>query len=87
MASVRISKNSGNGKIPNGSNNDEIEQFVSSCFITASEAMWRIYGFDVHGRDPAIQHLAIHEEDQQSVTFDEHNPHEALTKKKNTTLL
>ena len=34
---------------------DEIVKFVNSRFLTASESFWRIYSFDVHGRDPGIQ--------------------------------
>ena len=53
MASVAIQSDTND----NGSekNVDEIEKFVNSRFITASEAFWRICGFDVHGRDPSIQ--------------------------------
>ena len=43
-------------------NVDEIDNFVNSQFVTATESFWRICGFDVHGRDPSIQQLAVHEE-------------------------
>ena len=43
--------------------------FVNSRFITASESMWRFFKFNVHGRDPSVQHLAVHEEDKQTVVF------------------
>ena len=45
---------------------DEIKRFVNSRFITASEAMWRMFSFDVYDRDPSIQCLAVHEENLQS---------------------
>ena len=66
---------------------DEIDKFMNSRFVTASEAFWRICGFDVQGRDPSIQRLAVHEENLQMVTFDEENPQEAICDPKNTTLL
>ena len=47
MASVSIKSDS--------DKKDEIVKFVNSRFITASESFWRIYSFDVHGRDPSIQ--------------------------------
>ena len=66
---------------------DEIEKFVNSRFITTSESFWRICGFDVHGRDPSIQRLAVHEQNLQMVTFNEENTEEAISNPKDTTLL
>ena len=66
---------------------DEINKFVNSRFVTMSESFWRICGFDVHGRDPSIQHLAVHEQNLQMVTFNEEIPEEAVTNPKDTTLL
>ena len=56
-------------------------------FITASESYWCISGNDVYGREPSIQRLAIHEENLQTVYFQENNVAEAITNPKNTTLL
>ena len=66
---------------------DEIKRFVNSRFITASECMWRFFTFDVHGRDPSIQRLAVHEHNKQSVIFKENNVVQALEKVNRTTLL
>ena len=66
---------------------DEIKRFVNSRFITASECMWRFFSFDVHGRDPSIQHLAVHELNQQSVTFNENDVVQALKNAQKTTLI
>ena len=66
---------------------DEIKRFVNSRFITASECMWRFLGFDIHGHDPSIQRLAVHEHNQQSVIFKENNVQQALDNVKRTTLL
>ena len=66
---------------------DEIKRFVNSCFITASECMLRLFAFDVHGRDPSIQRLAVHEHNQQSVIFKEDNVEQAVHNVKRTTLL
>ena len=59
--------------------NDEIEKFINSRFITASECMWRFFAFDVHGRNPSIQHLAVHEEGRQTVIFQEETLRKLLT--------
>ena len=66
---------------------DEIKKFVNSRFITASECMWRFFSFDVHGRDPSVQCLAVHENNQHSVILHEDKPQEALRKTQTTTLL
>ena len=66
---------------------DEIKRFVNFHFITASECMWRFFAFDVHGRDPSIQRLAVHEHNQQSVIFKEDNVEQAICNVKRTTLL
>ena len=60
---------------------------MNSRFLTATECYWRIFSFDVHGRDPSIQQLAVHEENTQVVMFNEENPQEAISDPKDTTLL
>ena len=49
---------------------DEILVFLTARFISPPEARWRIFGFPLHGRSPAIMRLAVHEENQQSVVVD-----------------
>ena len=41
----------------------------------------------VQGRDPSIQWLAVHENNTQTVTFQEQNPEDAIANPKDTTLL
>ena len=53
----------------------------------ASESMWRFFKFNVHGRDPSVQCLAVHKEDKQTLIFKEDRPLEGLQKKRKTTLL
>ncbi|PWA98889.1 DNA helicase [Artemisia annua] len=48
---------------------DEIQNFVDARYIGPHEACWRIFGFDIHNRDPAVQILAVHLENMQTVTF------------------
>ena len=66
---------------------DEIKKFMNLQFITASESYCHVSGYDVHGREPSIQTLAIHEENLQSVYFQENDIVEAISNSKNTTLL
>ena len=51
---------------------DEIHKYVNS------ESSWRIMDFDVHGRQPSIQRLAVHEQNSQMITFNENRPEEAI---------
>ena len=71
----------------NGGNIDEIDKFVNSRFLGASEGFWRICSFDVHGRDPSIQQLAVHKASTQIVMLTEENLEEAVSNPKDTTLL
>jgi hypothetical protein len=49
---------------PPANNNDEITLYVSS-----NKAVLHIFGFPIHGRDPAVLHLAVHLENGQHVYF------------------
>ena len=66
---------------------DEITQFVNARTIDPYEAHWRIQGYKVQDRDPAVIKLAIHTEDQQSICFKEGNAEFALENSKATTLM
>ena len=74
-------------KIPKKEPVDEIRKFVNSRFITASEAMWRMLSFDVHGRDLSIQCPAVHDENLQVVTFCEDKVEDTMANLTDTTLL
>ena len=49
--------------------------------------MWRMFSFNVYGRDPSIQCLAVHEENLQSITFCKDRGEDVKTDVKDTTLL
>ncbi|GBP20921.1 hypothetical protein EVAR_80741_1 [Eumeta japonica] len=40
--------------------NDEITLYQIGRYISSNEAAWRIFGFPIHERDPAVVQLAIH---------------------------
>ena len=48
---------------------DEVEKFQVARYIGSNEAFWRIFGFPIHERYPPIEHLAVHLENGQRVTF------------------
>lgn len=49
--------------------NDEVERFQLGRYLDTNESIWRTMGFSIHDRDPAVQHLAVHLENGQRVTF------------------
>ena len=50
---------------------DEIEAYQTSRYITASEAIWRLLGYEMEYRAPAVQTLYTHLENEQIVVFEE----------------
>ncbi|GJU32507.1 hypothetical protein Tco_1176096, partial [Tanacetum coccineum] len=54
---------------------DEIQNYLEGRFVCAHEAYWRIFKFDLHHREPAIQILAVHLQDMQRVTFKDRDRH------------
>ncbi|CAG8448893.1 14395_t:CDS:2, partial [Cetraspora pellucida] len=53
------------------SNRDEISQYLDSRWVSASEACWRIFGFDMSHIYPSVIRLQIHLPNQQNITFSE----------------
>ena len=48
---------------------NEIRQYLDGRYVSASEAMWRIYGFPLHSGAPPVVRLQVHLENQQQVSF------------------
>ncbi|XP_076923251.1 uncharacterized protein LOC143585322 [Bidens hawaiensis] len=48
---------------------DEIKQFYDCRYLSASEAAWRIFGYDVHYRMPSVTRLPFHLPGQQHVVY------------------
>lgn len=48
---------------------NEIKHYLDERYVCASEAAWRLFGFDVHYRTPAVERLPVHVEGGKSVTF------------------
>ncbi|GJY78715.1 DNA helicase [Tanacetum coccineum] len=68
---------------------DEIQNYLEGHFVCAHEEYWRIFKFDLHHREPAVQILAVHLQDMQRVTFRDRDRLRSvvdLPAKKNTTL-
>ena len=50
---------------------DEVNQYQLGRYISSNESMWRILGFDIHERHPAVVNLSVHLENGQHVYFTE----------------
>ena len=50
---------------------DEVSEYQNGRYISSSEAFWRVFGFPIHERYPAIVQLAVHLPNGQRVVFRE----------------
>ncbi|XP_074370672.1 uncharacterized protein LOC141711871 [Apium graveolens] len=48
---------------------DEVKQYLDGRYVCASEASWRIFGFDIHSRWPSVERLPIHLPNDKHVSF------------------
>ncbi|XP_057248444.1 uncharacterized protein LOC125495260 [Beta vulgaris subsp. vulgaris] len=51
---------------------DEIKMYYDCRYISACEAVWRIYGFPIHHRTPAVERLSFHLPGEQMVVYTDH---------------
>ena len=50
--------------------NDEISDYLSARYLSSSESLWKIYGFPMQQRSPAVRKLPCHLNEEQHVVFD-----------------
>jgi hypothetical protein len=48
---------------------DEIKQYLDCRYVSPCEASWRIFGFSIHGRKPAVERLYFHLLGENSIYF------------------
>lgn len=61
-----------------------------SCYgryVSSSEACWRLLGFGLNDRDPAVYRLAVHLPQQQTVHFSDHDRPAAILQRNSETTL
>ncbi|XP_029145802.1 uncharacterized protein [Arachis hypogaea] len=59
-------------EVHNGSNVDEVQQFVDARWIAAPEVCWRIFKFNLYRIYPSVERLQIHFPNQHQVSFYDH---------------
>ncbi|GJJ68098.1 ATP-dependent DNA helicase PIF1 [Entomortierella parvispora] len=50
---------------------NEPDDYLDSRYVSACEALWRIFKFKLHGRSPAVIRLQVHLEEEQTVTYND----------------
>ncbi|KAL7132310.1 hypothetical protein ABFS83_12G064800 [Erythranthe nasuta] len=50
---------------------DEIKTYYDCRYLSACEAMWRLFNFDIHYGDPSVIRLSFHLPDHQPIVFNE----------------
>ena len=60
---------------------DEVNMYYDCRYISPIEATWRIFMFDIQLRDPSVERLSFHLEDEQTVIFSENEPMDAILSK------
>jgi len=56
-ATVEISRQSDNATERNVVKAHEIQEYLDYCYVSALEATWRIFKFDMHERYPTVERL------------------------------
>jgi hypothetical protein len=50
---------------------DEVDAYISGRYVCAHEALSRIYGYSVHDQYPKVERLPLHQDDEQSILYQE----------------
>nr|XP_043633530.1 uncharacterized protein LOC122604724 [Erigeron canadensis] len=50
---------------------DEVKNYLDCRYVSAFEACWRIFAFDIHYRHPPVEILPFHKENEQSIVYDD----------------
>ena len=50
---------------------DEVKQYLDAHYVTACEALWRIYHFHMHDEHPNVVRLQIHLPNEQMVSWEQ----------------
>nr|GFB51719.1 hypothetical protein [Tanacetum cinerariifolium] len=52
-------------------NVDEIKEYYNCRYISACEATWRIFSFDIHYRYPFVERLSFHLPSEQNIIYED----------------
>ncbi|GKF19276.1 hypothetical protein Tco_0067914 [Tanacetum coccineum] len=57
---------------------DEIKNFLDARYVSPHEACWRLFEFEIHYREPAVQILVVHLQNMQRIVFKEKDKLDSL---------
>ncbi|XP_024636211.2 uncharacterized protein [Medicago truncatula] len=60
---------------------DEIKMYYDCRYLSACEAAWRIFSFDINYREPSVERLSFHLEGEEPVVFEDHENLEDVIQK------
>ncbi|XP_015935715.1 uncharacterized protein LOC107461684 [Arachis duranensis] len=60
---------------------DEVSMYYDCRYISPCEAAWRIFGYNIHYREPSVVRLGFHLPDEQSVIFQDHEKLDDVARK------
>lgn len=60
---------------------DEIKMYYDCRYVSPCEAAWRIFGFGINYRDPAVERLSFHLPEEQTVVFEDDDPIDSVLNK------
>ncbi|KEH21931.1 PIF1-like helicase [Medicago truncatula] len=63
---------------------DEIKMYYDCRYLSACEAVWRIFSFDINYREPSVERLNFYLECEEPVVFEDHEDLEDVIKKPHT---
>jgi len=55
------------------SEHDEIKRYLHGRYLGPTEAVWRLFEFDMHDEQPPVTHLSLHMPGQQAIYFAGHD--------------
>jgi len=73
--------NMNDGGIPGGAvleERDKIKQYVDARYVSASESIWRVFGFQLHDEKPNVTRLQLHLPGHHQVSFQDNEPIEEV---------
>ena len=85
-AEVKLRMVNENGSYQTYGDLDEIKNWADSRYISAHEALWRIFDFPTNSLSHTVQRLSVHLPGEQNVTFTEENMQSVVDNPKDSTL-
>ncbi|XP_074356462.1 uncharacterized protein LOC141696181 [Apium graveolens] len=68
-ANQNLCSNSESSSTLKTSSSDEVSNYLSRRYVSAAESCWRLFEFPIHHREPFVQRLYFHLENEQVVRF------------------